>query len=104
MTRELLGLIWSGNVTQWNDERILELNPHLVLPGENITLGYSENGVYSISEVVKRALSSFSSDFSRLLIEANNSFALMPPGQRGTAMSAGTTGSENVAWLKVHTL
>jgi hypothetical protein len=102
--RETLGLIWAGNVSVWNDQRIKDLNPGLAssLPNTNITLGYNNNIAYSSTEVVKRSLESFSPDFARLFAAAGRDFADMPPALRGTAESAGVSTAEREVWLGVH--
>lgn len=102
--RETLGLIWAGNITMWTDQRIKDLNPGLAsfLPNTNITIGYNQNTVYSLTEVVKRSLESFSPDFARLFEAAGRDFANMPPALSGTAESAGVSTAERVVWLGAH--
>lgn len=103
MDRETLGLIWAGNITRWNNRRIQNLNPSLagLLPDSDIILGYNENSVVSLTEVVKRALVSFSDDFATLFEAANRSFAAMPPALRGTAELAGISTGPRLQWLAV---
>jgi hypothetical protein len=105
LDRETLGLIWAGEITQWNDSRIQALNPPAVnakLPGADITLGYSINNVLSFAEVFKVALSSFSDVFRAALASADGSFALMPPALAGRATEAGTTSANRTTWVQVH--
>jgi hypothetical protein len=101
--RETLGLIWAGNISMWNDQRIKDLNPTIAekLPAAPIIIGYSENTVISLVEVLKLTLESFSPDFKAALAEANRTWAGMPPAQRGTAVSAGTSTVLRLAWLQV---
>jgi ABC-type phosphate transport system substrate-binding protein len=102
LDRETLGAIWAGDITMWNDQRIRDLNPPEVaakLPAATITLGYNANSRFSVAEVFKVALSSFSERFRTALAAANDSFALMPPALAGNAFEAGKTAVRG-AWLK----
>jgi hypothetical protein len=101
--RETLGLIWAGNITMWNHQRIKDLNPELAssLPDTTITIGYNQNTVYSLTEVVKRTLESFSPDFARLFATAGRDLGMMPPALNGTSESAGVSTAERVVWLAV---
>jgi ABC-type phosphate transport system substrate-binding protein len=101
--RETLGLIWAGNISMWNDQRIKDLNPAVAnkLPATPIIIGYSENSAISLVEVLKLALESFSPEFKELLAQANRTWAAMPPAQRGTALSAGSSTALRLSWLKV---
>ena len=103
LDRETLGLVWAGQITQWNDSRIRALNPPTVnakLPAADITLGYTDYSL-SFAEVFKVALSSFSATFRTALAAANDSYALLPPALAGHATDAGRTTTLRVAWLKV---
>jgi hypothetical protein len=101
--RETLGLIWAGNITLWNDQRLKNLNPAIAskLPNATILIGYNENGVISVIEVLKLALESFSVDFRNALEAANRTWADMPPAQRGTAVPAGSSTLARLNWLAV---
>lgn len=103
MDRDTLGLIWAGNITRWNDQRIKDLNQAIaaLLPDADIIIGYNENNVYSLTEVAKRILEHFSSDFATLFAAANRSFAAMPPALRGTSELAGVSTAERIQWLSV---
>jgi hypothetical protein len=98
--RETMGLIWLGNVTRWNDQRLKTLNPTIAnkLPDAPITIGISENLAISLVEVLKLALESFSPEFKVALAAANRTWAGMPPAQR---VSAGSSTSLRLSWLKV---
>ena len=100
MDRETLGLIWAGNITHWNDQRLKNLNPAIAskLPNATILIGYNENGVISVIEVLKLALESFSVEFKTALAAANRTWAGMPPAQR---VSAGSSTAARLNWLKV---
>jgi ABC-type phosphate transport system substrate-binding protein len=103
LDRETLGLIWTGEITQWNDQRIKDLNaPALAakLPSAVITLGYKVDSTITVAEVFKRALSSFSVEFRTALAAANDSFDLMPPALAGHAVDAGNSGAR-ARWAQV---
>jgi ABC-type phosphate transport system substrate-binding protein len=99
--RETLGLIWSGNITKWNDGRIQNRNLGITLPDEFITIGYEDSDVLTITEVVKRALESFSEEFRTALAAADRLFAQMPPALSSRALRAGDTTAQRISWLKV---
>jgi hypothetical protein len=99
--RETLGLIWSGNITKWNDGRIQSSNLGITLPDEFITIGYEDSDVLTITEVVKRALESFSEEFRTALAAAGRLFAQMPPALSSRALRAGETTAQRINWLKV---
>lgn len=44
LTSELISDIYRGKITQWNDERLKELNPELNLPDKKITPVYRSDG------------------------------------------------------------
>jgi hypothetical protein len=96
--------VWSGDVALWNDSRIQALNPDIAhkLPAEPIVLGYNDNFVLSITEVLRLSLESFSSDFAAQFAAANRTFGNMPPAQRGTAALVGISTALRLAWLQVH--
>jgi hypothetical protein len=100
-----LGLIWSGAITKWNDTRIKAHNPGIAnkLPDEFITIGYNDNDVLTIVEVIKRALESFSDDFRVALAAANRTFAQMPPALNLHAEEAGPSTALRLGWLAVRT-
>jgi hypothetical protein len=101
--RETLGLIWAGNVSHWNDQRLKDLNPAIAskLPNAPILIGYNENGVISLPEVLKLAFESFSADFKAALAAGNRTWAGLPPAQRGTAEAAGGSTPARLQWLAV---
>jgi hypothetical protein len=101
--RATLARIWAGNITMWNDQAIKDLNPSIAskLPAATIRLGYDENSIYTTTEIVKRALSSFSPLFASALAAANRTFAAMPPAQMGHAQEAGSTTAIRLDWLAV---
>jgi hypothetical protein len=101
--RETLGLIWAGNVSHWNDQRLKDLNPAIAskLPNAPIIIGYNENGIISAVEILRRALESYSDDFKVALAAANRTWAGMPPALRGTSMAGGGSTPARLSWLKV---
>lgn len=103
MNRETLALIWAGNISKWNDPFIANLNPELApsLPNTDIILGYNKDDIYSLTEVFKLCLESFSPDFATLFSSVNRSFDGLPPAQRGTAEDAGISTAERILWLQV---
>lgn len=105
LDRETIAGIWAGTVVAWNDPAIRRLNPALedMLPAEPIVLGYLDtNNPATVIEVVKQALESFSAEFKQAFAAANRTFALLPPAQRGTAVSLGNSTIRGVTkWLKV---
>jgi hypothetical protein len=105
LDRDTVGRIFAGDISTWDDQAIQDLNPLLVgkLPPLNITIGYSDNAGISVPEVFKRALVSFSPLFSDALDAAGGLFSAMPPALRGTGFSAGTSSTNRLTWLKVHT-
>jgi len=103
LDRNVLGAIWAGDITMWNDQRIKDLNTAGLaakLPAANIVLGYNVNSKLSFAAVFKAALSSFSDSFRTALAAANDSYALMPPALAGHAFEAGPKASDRMAWLK----
>jgi hypothetical protein len=98
-------MIWSGAITKWNDTRIKAHNLAIAnkLPDEFITIGYNDNDVLTIVEVIKRALESFSDDFRVALAAANRTFAQMPPALNLHAEDAGDTTALRLGWLAVRT-
>jgi hypothetical protein len=93
-----------GNITQWNDERIMALNPELQakLPARPIVVGYTDmNSAASATEVWKQALESFSSEFRDMFREANRTFALMPPALRGSGLPVPIDREGRIEWIKV---
>jgi hypothetical protein len=103
LNRETLGLIWAGNITQWRDQRILDLNQNISarLPNAPILLGYGEDAVISEVEVFKLALESFSADFRAVSMAADREFSKMPPALAGNAVDAGNSTSARLSWLQV---
>jgi hypothetical protein len=49
------------------------------LPNAPILIGYNENGVISLPEVLKLAFESFSADFNAALAAGNRTWAGLPP-------------------------
>jgi hypothetical protein len=103
LDRETLGLIWAGEITQWNDQRIKDLNTEAVssnLPAAAIYLTYGDDHELSMSGVYKAALSSFSDTFRSTLEAANNSFALLPPALDGR-LTETSTSFDRAYWILV---
>ena len=97
---ETLGLIWAGEITQWNDSRIQDLNGPAPLPNSTILLGYNENNRLSSAQVFKEALSRFSPTFREALAAANGSFAGLPPALAGNAFEVGEEAYQRLNWLQ----
>jgi hypothetical protein len=103
LDRETLALIWAGNVSSWNDERIQKLNPDIAskLPNQAIVLGYNDNFVLSVTELLKLALESYSSDFASAFAAANRTFGNMPWVSQGRGEVVGGSNTLRLAWVKV---
>jgi hypothetical protein len=86
----------------WNDSRIRVLNPAIAnkLPAEPIRLAYNINNAFSLAEVFKVAVSSFSDTFRLALAAANDSFDQMLPALEGRAVDAGDS-SNRTKWALV---
>ncbi len=83
MDGKTLADVWMGKIWRWNDPAIAALNPTMNLPAGNITLIASPNNPSGPTEVVKRALASFSDEFKSALAKAGNQFQNMLPAQEG---------------------
>jgi hypothetical protein len=102
---ETLGAIWVGDITMWDDQRILDLNSPDVaakLPSATIELGYDVSAKISQTQVFVAAMSSFSERFRAVMAAANGSMALLPPARAGNAFPAGNTSTIRLTWLQVH--
>jgi hypothetical protein len=101
--RETLGLVWAGNITKWNDDRIKALNPDIQnkLPDQYIILGYNDNFVLSVTQILKLALQSYSEDFTRAFLAANSTLAGMPFVLAGHGEVVGGSNTLRLAWVQV---
>jgi phosphate transport system substrate-binding protein len=63
-TRDVLPLIYMGEISMWNDSRIANANPDLVLPGQEIVIVGRSDGSGTTS-VFTQALCLFSSAFNQ---------------------------------------
>jgi len=101
----VLGSIWAGSITAWNDTAIQELNPDIAhkLPPDAIRLGYSNDTtkVLTFTEVFKLTLESFSEEFREVFAAANRTFALLPPAINGFAVRVGGSSASRITWLQV---
>jgi hypothetical protein len=99
----VLGRIWAGDITTWDHQSIRDRNPDIAakLPSAPIVIGYNENDVLTIVEVLKRSLESFSPQFRDALAAANRTFGSMPPAQAGHAEDAGCSTALRLQWLAV---
>ena len=99
--RETLGLVWAGNITTWNHQRIQDLNPDVAaqLPSADIVLGYNDDFILSVTEVLKLALESYSADFKTVFAAANRTFANMAYGGRGEEV--GISNALRLSWVQV---
>ncbi len=99
--RETLGLVWAGNITTWNHQRIQDLNPDVAaqLPSADIVLGYNDDFVLSVTEVLKLALESYSADFKTVFAAANRTFANMAYDGRGEEV--GISNALRLSWVQV---
>ncbi len=77
--------IWAGSIVSWDDIAIRMLNPSVLLPHASILLALEPGINAAIASSFKKALSSFSMDFSLALQAANNSFDRMAPAIEGRA-------------------
>jgi hypothetical protein len=108
LNRTVLGSIWAGSITAWNDTAIQELNPDIAhkLPPDAIRLGYSNDTtkVLTFTEVFKLTLESFSEEFREVFAAANRTFALLPPALNGFAVRVGGSSASRITWLQVLSL
>jgi hypothetical protein len=83
LNRTVLGSVWAGSITMWNDAAIRELNPGIAykLPNTKIKMGYSNDTTkpLTFNEVLKLTLESFSPEFATVFAAANRTFANLPP-------------------------
>ncbi len=98
---ETLAMIFMGNITTWDHPFIQELNPNVTLPHANITIGVSPgSSTLGQTDVFKRALSLFSSEFASALESAGNDFQKMAPAQQGHAFIA-SDGAARLRFVQV---
>ncbi len=98
---ETLAMIFMGNITTWDHPFIQELNPNITLPHANITIGVSPgSSTLGQTDVFKRALSLFSSEFASALESAGNDFQKMAPAQQGHAFIA-SDGAARLRFVQV---
>ncbi len=102
LDRPTLARIWGGSIVTWDDPAIAALNPELQgkLPHVNITFSYYPGNTIGQNEILKRALSSFSSEFKAQLEAAGNLFERLPPALQGRANLV-TTVEDRVKYVKV---
>ncbi len=89
-----LAAIWAGNVTVWNDSRIVALNPGAVaaaLPNTPITLVLPSASGFGLMDVFTRALSNFSTDFAAQLSAAGGQLADLPYIQATAIIASNST-------------
>jgi hypothetical protein len=99
LSGSVLAKVWLGEITKWNDEAIVGLNPNISarLPDANITTSYRTGGDVSLTTVFKRALHVFSNGtFPR-----DGSLDSLPPVAAGTSF-AFSTDAECINFVKVH--
>ena len=65
-SRSTLALLFAGNITSWNDPQIVQDNPGVVLPSQNITVAYQEDSSFSTLTFLT-ALNKFDPSISGLL-------------------------------------
>ncbi len=97
---ETLALIFTGNITTWDDPAILNLNPHATLPHANITIALSPGQLLGVTDVFKKALTLFSAYFASELEKAGNDFNNMRPAQQGKAFLAANS-APRLAYVQV---
>ncbi len=102
LDRPTLARMWGGSIVTWDDPAIAALNPELQgkLPHVNITFSYYPGNTLGQNEILKRALSSFSSEFKAQLEAAGNLFEGLPPYLQGRANSV-TTVDDRVNFVMV---
>jgi ABC-type phosphate transport system substrate-binding protein len=95
---ETMGRIWSGDITKWNDEAIVSLNPNvsMPLPDEDILLCWGSNTGESVTSTFKRGLRAMSSSFDAALTTANNDLGQLPPMLAGRGISISTNSSGRI--------
>jgi hypothetical protein len=106
LNRTVLGSVWAGSITMWNDAAIRELNPGIAykLPNTKIKMGYSNDTTkpLTFNEVLKLTLESFSPEFATVFAAANRTFANLPPAINGYSVRVGSSSASRITWLQVH--
>ncbi|AVL95162.1 putative serine/threonine protein kinase receptor [Moumouvirus australiensis] len=102
LDRQTLGKIWTGEITKWNHNDILALNPDLVgiLPDRDIIIGYNDDGNVSVSGIFQSALSSFYDKFATDFANAGNLFRNMSFANESRCVNIGPSGAERFDWIK----
>ncbi len=85
---ETLAMIFTGNISTWDDPAIQLLNPNLTLPNANITLVISPAHTLAQTDTIGRFLSLSSEEFAREYAQVVNDFTLMRPAMEGRALIA----------------
>ncbi|SPN79556.1 Serine/Threonine-protein kinase [Brazilian cedratvirus IHUMI] len=97
ITREVLALIFLGNVTFWNDPLLVALNPNASLPVQEIIIGYMEESRVSLSGGLIEALSSFNPLFGQRYNSSGRTFG---GALQGRGVIAGDSSQKRLAWVR----
>ncbi len=91
-----------GNITKWDDEAIIKLNPSIAskLPSENIKLGYFGGATLGNFAVFTNALSSMSEEFEAEFNRVGMNMSFMEPSLAGNTVPQPDELSR-VIWNKV---
>jgi len=73
LNRVTLTQLYTGNITQWNDSRLVALNPNLSLPNEEINFIFLKSSS-GLNQVMIDGLTSFSPNFLGVLASVGGSF------------------------------
>jgi serine/threonine protein kinase/ABC-type phosphate transport system substrate-binding protein len=93
---DTLGRIWSGNITNWSDQSLVDLNPNATLPDAEIMLCYGDPSIESISMEFLRGLRLLSPEFDSVLTAANGNMSLLPPMLDGRGVFIGTNSTGRI--------
>jgi phosphate transport system substrate-binding protein len=100
-----LAAIWAGDVTVWNDSRIVALNPGPVaagLPNTPITLVLPSASGFGLMDVFTRTLSNFSTDFAAQLSAAGGRLADLPHIQATAIIASNSTAAASQVRVRTH--
>lgn len=84
-SREAIALIWLGNITNWNDPTLVDLNPNVTLPDKPIILTWLPK--LGITKWFAHALASFMEDIAPEVaaeLREKETLQFLPPVVEGT--------------------
>ncbi len=91
-----------GNITFWNDDAILKLNPSIALklPNVKIKLGYYSRSSFGMLYVLTEALSSLCPEFEEAFAAAGHNITNLRPTLEGNGFGFSSE-FEKAQWVKV---